>query len=58
MRDAVQRLNLEYSLNLSDEEIEQIAKQVEAGEKLFQKLFEVDVKGVVPTLKIDLTEKR
>jgi Asp-tRNA(Asn)/Glu-tRNA(Gln) amidotransferase C subunit len=58
MKDAVHRLNLEYGLNLSDEEIEQIAKQVEAGEKLFQKLFEVDVKGVVPTLKIDLTEKR
>jgi Asp-tRNA(Asn)/Glu-tRNA(Gln) amidotransferase C subunit len=58
MKDAVQRLNLEYGLNLSDEEIEQIAKQVEAGEKLFQTLFEVDVKGIVPTLKIDLTEKR
>jgi Asp-tRNA(Asn)/Glu-tRNA(Gln) amidotransferase C subunit len=58
MKDAVQRLNLEYGLNLSDEEIEQIAKQVEAGEKLFQKLFEVDVKGIVPTLKIDLTEKQ
>jgi Asp-tRNA(Asn)/Glu-tRNA(Gln) amidotransferase C subunit len=58
MKDAVQRLNLEYGLNLSDDEIEQIAKQAEAGRRLFQKLFEVDVKGVVPTLKIDLMEKR
>jgi hypothetical protein len=58
MKDAVQRLNLEYGLNLSDDEIDQIARQAEAGQKLFQKLFEVDVKGVVPTLKIDLTEKR
>lgn len=58
MKDAVQRLNLEYGLNLSDDEIEQIAKQAEAGRRLFQKLFEVDVEGVVPTLKIDLTEKR
>jgi hypothetical protein len=58
MKDAVQRLNLEYGLNLSDDEIEQIAKQAEAGQRLFQKLFEVDVEGVAPTLKIDLTEKR
>jgi Asp-tRNA(Asn)/Glu-tRNA(Gln) amidotransferase C subunit len=58
MKDAVQRLNLEYGLNLSDDEIDQIAKQAEAGRRLFQKLFEVDVKGVVPTLKIDLMEKR
>ena len=58
MKDAVQRLNLEYRLNLSDDEIEQIANQAEAGQRLFQKLFEVDVEGVVPTLKIDLTEKR
>jgi Asp-tRNA(Asn)/Glu-tRNA(Gln) amidotransferase C subunit len=58
MKDAVQRLNLEYGLNLSDDEIEQIANQAEAGQRLFQKLFEVDTEGVVPTLKIDLTEKR
>jgi Asp-tRNA(Asn)/Glu-tRNA(Gln) amidotransferase C subunit len=58
MKDAVQRLNVEYGLNLSDDEIEQIAKQAEAGQRLFQKLFEVDVEGVVPILKIDLTEKR
>jgi Asp-tRNA(Asn)/Glu-tRNA(Gln) amidotransferase C subunit len=58
MKDAVHRLNIEYGLNLSDDEIDQIAKQAEAGQRLFQKLFEVDVKGVVPTLKIDLTEKR
>jgi hypothetical protein len=58
MKDAVQRLNLEYGLNLSDDEIDQIAKQAEAGQRLFQKLFEVDVKDVVPALKIDLTEKR
>jgi Asp-tRNA(Asn)/Glu-tRNA(Gln) amidotransferase C subunit len=58
MKDAIQRLNLEYGLNLSDDEIEQIANQAEAAQRLFQKLFEVDTEGVVPTLKIDLTEKR
>jgi Asp-tRNA(Asn)/Glu-tRNA(Gln) amidotransferase C subunit len=58
MKDAVQRLNIEYGLDLSDDEIDQIAKQAEAAQRLFQKLFEVDVQDVVPTLKIDLTEKR
>jgi Rod binding domain-containing protein len=51
MRDAVQRLNLEYSLNLSDEEIEQIAKQVEAGEKLFQKLLKSMLKALSQRLR-------
>ncbi len=39
------------------EEIEIITKQVEAGQRLFQKLYEVDVEGVVPALKIDPAER-
>jgi len=58
MKDAVKRLNAEYGLNLSEEEIETIAKQAEAGQRLFQKLFEVDVEGVAPVLKIDPAQKR
>ena len=58
MKDAVQRINLEYGLNLTDEEIDIITKQVEAGQRLFQKLYEVDVEGVVPALKIDPAERR
>ena len=57
MKDAVQRLNAEYGLNLSEEEIEVIAKQAEAGQRLFQKLFEVDVEGVVPALKMEPANK-
>jgi Asp-tRNA(Asn)/Glu-tRNA(Gln) amidotransferase C subunit len=57
MKDAVQRINLEYGLNLTEEEIEIITQQVEAGQRLFQKLYEVDVEGVVPALKIDPTER-
>lgn len=57
MKDAVQRINIEYGLNLTEEEIELIAKQVEAGQQLFQKLYEVDVEGVVPALKIDPSER-
>jgi Asp-tRNA(Asn)/Glu-tRNA(Gln) amidotransferase C subunit len=57
MKDAVQRINVEYGLNLTDEEIEIITQQVEAGQGLFQKLYEVDVEGVVPALKIDPAER-
>ena len=57
MKDAVQRINVEYGLNLTEEEIEIITKQVEAGQRLFQKLYEVDVEGVVPAFKIDPSEQ-
>jgi Asp-tRNA(Asn)/Glu-tRNA(Gln) amidotransferase C subunit len=57
MKDAVRKLDIEYGLNLTEEEIDQIAKQAEAGQRLFQKLYEVDVEGVVPTLKMESAEK-
>jgi len=57
MKDAVQRINVEYGLNLTEEEIEIITKQVEASQRLFQKLYEVDAEGVVPALKIDPAER-
>ncbi len=57
MKDAVKRINVEYGLNLTEEEIEIITKQVEAAQRLFQKLYEVDVEGVVPLLKIDPSER-
>jgi Asp-tRNA(Asn)/Glu-tRNA(Gln) amidotransferase C subunit len=58
MKESVQRINLEYGLNLTDEEIEIITNQVEAGRRLFQKLYEANVEGVVPALKIDPAERR
>jgi hypothetical protein len=58
MKDAVQRLNLEYGLNLTEKEIEIITNNVEASQRLFQKLYEVDVQGIVPALKIDPAERR
>lgn len=58
MKDAVQRLNAEYDLKLSDEEISTIATQAEAARQLFDRLFEVDVAGVPPALKIDPVEKK
>jgi Asp-tRNA(Asn)/Glu-tRNA(Gln) amidotransferase C subunit len=58
MKDAVRRLNADYGLNLSEEEIEAITQQAEASQRLFRKLFEVDVEGVAPALKIDPAEKK
>jgi len=58
MKDAVRKLNVEYGLNLTEEEIELIAKQAEANHKLFEKLYEIDVGGVVPALKIDPKERK
>lgn len=58
MKNAVQRLNAEYRLNLTEEEIEAITQQAEAAQQLFQTLFEVNVEGVVPALKIDPAERK
>jgi Asp-tRNA(Asn)/Glu-tRNA(Gln) amidotransferase C subunit len=58
MKDAVRRLNVEYGLNLSEEEIEAITQQAEASQRLFQKLFEVDVQDIAPVLKIVPAEKK
>jgi hypothetical protein len=52
MKDAVERLNTEYGLNLTKEEIELIVRQAEAGRRLFRRLYEVDTEGIVPALKI------
>jgi len=58
MKDAVRRLNAEYGLNLSEEEIAAITQQAEATQRLFRKLFEVDVEGIAPALKIDPAEEK
>ena len=58
MKNAVQRLNAEYRFNLTEEEIEAITQQAEAAQQLFQKLFEVNVEGVAPALKIDPAERK
>jgi Asp-tRNA(Asn)/Glu-tRNA(Gln) amidotransferase C subunit len=57
MKDTVKRINIEYGLDLTEEEIEALTKQAEAAQKLFQKLYQVDVEGVIPALKIDPAER-
>ncbi|MGH7774294.1 MAG: hypothetical protein ACREQA_18875 [Candidatus Binatia bacterium] len=58
MKEAVRRLNVEYRFNLSDEEIDQIAKQAEDANRLFQPLFEVNLTGMPPLMKIDKIVRR
>ena len=53
MKDAVRRLNVEYGFNLSEEEIDLVAKQAEEAALLFRPLFEVDVTGITPLTKVD-----
>ena len=58
MKDAVRKLNVEYGFNLSDQEIDLIAKQAEEAALLFQPLFEVDLTGITPLTKIDKRIKK
>ncbi len=58
MKEEIRRLNKEYKFNLSEEEIELIAKQAEAANRLFQPLNEVDLTGVQPIMKVDKREKK
>ncbi len=58
MKEEIRRLNEEYKFNLSEEEIESIAKQAEAANRLFQPLYEVDLTGVQPIMKVDMREKK
>ncbi len=58
MREAVKRLNAEYGFKLSEEEIELIAEQAEAANRLFQPLNDVDLRGVMPIMKVDKKVKK
>ena len=53
MKDAVRRLNVEYGFNLTEEEIDLVAKQAEEAALLFRPLFAVDVTGITPLTKVD-----
>ena len=53
MEEIVRRLNAEYGFNLTEEEIKLIAGQAEEADRLFQKLHEVDLTGVMPLMKVD-----
>ncbi len=58
MKEQVRKLNSEYGFNLSEEEIELIARQAEEANRLFKPLYEVDLTGVAPMMKMDLRRPR
>ena len=58
MKDAVRRLNVEYGFNLSEQEIDIVAKQAEEAALLFQPLFEIDLTDIPPLTKIDKRLKK
>jgi len=58
MKEQIRRLNAEYGFNLTEEEIEIIARDAEAAHRLFQRLYEVDLTGVMPILKMDKRDKK
>jgi Asp-tRNA(Asn)/Glu-tRNA(Gln) amidotransferase C subunit len=56
MEERVRKLDAEYGFHFSDEEIQLIARQTEKFERLFQRLREVDLSGVMPVLKLNRKE--
>jgi Asp-tRNA(Asn)/Glu-tRNA(Gln) amidotransferase C subunit len=48
MKDTVRRINEQYRLELTEEEIERIARQAEDASTLFERLFIDAVEGVMP----------
>ena len=57
MKERIREIDKEYGFNLSEEEIETIARQAEETHKLLQDLYKVDVAGVMPIMKIDKQRK-
>jgi Asp-tRNA(Asn)/Glu-tRNA(Gln) amidotransferase C subunit len=53
MEELVRKLNAEYGFDLSEEEIQLVARQAEAAERLMKRLYEVDVSHVMPLATIE-----
>ena len=58
MKEAVKRLNVEYGFNLTEQEIDLVAKQAEEAALLFKPLFDVDLTDIAPLTKIDKRMKK
>ena len=57
MKELIRQLDSEYRFNLSEEEVELIAKQWESANRMFQRLNDVDLAGVSPVMKVDKRAK-
>lgn len=58
MEEVIRRLNIAYGFGLTEEEIKKIALQAEEINQSLKPLHEMDLSGVVPFQKVDLTVKR
>jgi len=50
MDQQVRRINAEYGLNLTEEEIQKITREAEAQDRVLQALYHVDLGAVRPIL--------
>ena len=57
MKEMVRRLDAEYGFGLTEQEIELVARQVEDASRLFKPLFDVDLSGIMPLMKVDRRPK-
>ncbi|MGH7873795.1 MAG: hypothetical protein ACREQO_16445 [Candidatus Binatia bacterium] len=53
MENQIRKLNQTYGFSLSEEEIQLIAQRAEEFDRLFQCLYEVDLTGIAPLLKLE-----
>jgi hypothetical protein len=53
MENQLRKINREYGFNLSDDDIQTLARRGEEFEQLFRALYEVDVSDTAPLLKLD-----
>ncbi|HEY7167563.1 MAG TPA: hypothetical protein VIB79_23590 [Candidatus Binatia bacterium] len=58
MEEQVRKLNAEYGLDLTEDEIGEIVRQAAEIERFLQPLHETDLAGVVPILKVDKVAKK
>ncbi len=53
MKERIRQIDEEYGFQLTEDEIESIAKQAEETRQLLKELDEVDVTGVMPMMRFD-----
>jgi hypothetical protein len=53
VEEQLRKLDREYGFNLSEEEIQFLARRAEEFERLFRCLYEVDLTDTPPALKLD-----
>ncbi|HEX9452882.1 MAG TPA: hypothetical protein VGA27_00945 [Candidatus Binatia bacterium] len=53
MEEQLRKIDRDYGFNLSDEEVQTIARRAAEFESLFHCLYEVDLSDTAPLLKLD-----